>query len=281
MVCYSNRMKFTEEHLDLNLHSLKKFREKGFRQVSLIKGFDGLDYSIRSEDKIIILCGKGNGEITINRKKNPFTPGSMAVISKGLDINIKISGTDEEISLFILNKKNSRYTLLKEKNGLFPRMGNPSRIPDTLRHLLYDSSLDLPSRQKMVEDGADIILNLLEYKIQEITGNLKNDLNIRFEELWNRVSLNPGRRWSNLELADAFGASYSHLIKLCRDLYKTTPGKMVWNRKMLTAASLLVEDRQMSIQNVAENVGYSDPFAFSTAFKRKYGVSPREYRKSH
>jgi AraC-like DNA-binding protein len=46
---------------------------------------------------------------------------------------------------------------------------------------------------------------------------------------------------------------------------------------MRHAASLLASDFY-TIETVAQKVGYDNPFAFSTAFKRVMGVSPSAYR---
>ena len=42
------------------------------------------------------------------------------------------------------------------------------------------------------------------------------------------------------------------------------------------AADLLVRG-EMTVANVAEQVGYGSPFTFSTTFKRTYGLSPKAY----
>ncbi|CAN5509306.1 hypothetical protein BH10ACT9_BH10ACT9_07330 [soil metagenome] len=39
-----------------------------------------------------------------------------------------------------------------------------------------------------------------------------------------------------------------------------------------------VRSRGDTIAVVARQVGYSTPFAFSSAFKRAYGISPNEHR---
>ena len=47
--------------------------------------------------------------------------------------------------------------------------------------------------------------------------------------------------------------------------------------RLALAADLLLEP-DATIGSVARQVGYSGPFALSTAFKRVHGVSPQEYR---
>jgi AraC-like DNA-binding protein len=44
---------------------------------------------------------------------------------------------------------------------------------------------------------------------------------------------------------------------------------------MLASLSLLAEGRSMS--EIARAVGYDSPAAFSTAFKRCFGISPSNY----
>jgi len=50
-----------------------------------------------------------------------------------------------------------------------------------------------------------------------------------------------------------------------------------WESPLLGAADLLLEP-DATIGSVAHQVGYSTPFALSTAFKRVRGISPRQYR---
>ena len=48
---------------------------------------------------------------------------------------------------------------------------------------------------------------------------------------------------------------------------------------MTLAADLLIENRA-TVAEIARTVGYSDPFGFSSAFKRVRGVSPTEFRRA-
>lgn len=47
----------------------------------------------------------------------------------------------------------------------------------------------------------------------------------------------------------------------------------------MSAAAALLPDPALSITQIAEQLGYSSTEHFSTAFRRYYGVSAREYRK--
>jgi AraC-like DNA-binding protein len=47
----------------------------------------------------------------------------------------------------------------------------------------------------------------------------------------------------------------------------------------LALAADLLEEPDATIASVARQVGYSTPFAFSTAFKRFHEVSPQQHRR--
>ena len=52
----------------------------------------------------------------------------------------------------------------------------------------------------------------------------------------------------------------------------------VINRR-LEEATYLLGDHMLRIKEIARRVGYEDEFHFSRLFKKKYGVSPKFYRK--
>ena len=48
----------------------------------------------------------------------------------------------------------------------------------------------------------------------------------------------------------------------------------------MSAAAILLMDRERTITAVAEELGYASSEHFSAAFRQFYGMSPREYRKA-
>jgi AraC-like DNA-binding protein len=46
-------------------------------------------------------------------------------------------------------------------------------------------------------------------------------------------------------------------------------------------ACRLLHDHDLSVEDIAERLGYSDAANFSRAFRRLFGMSPRDYRRSH
>ena len=78
--------------------------------------------------------------------------------------------------------------------------------------------------------------------------------------------------------ARQMGISAAHLNALCRQVTGRSALELIHARLMLEARRLLVYT-SMTIQEVAEVLGFSDPAYFTRFFKRNAGLSPRDFRR--
>lgn len=78
-------------------------------------------------------------------------------------------------------------------------------------------------------------------------------------------------------LAEYAGVSVSHLSAEFRRCYSMPPIEYLIRQRLSRAAYLLL-DRNLTVAQVAERVGYDDPFHFSKLFKKRYGQSPKQFR---
>ncbi|HET9254497.1 MAG TPA: AraC family transcriptional regulator [Pseudonocardiaceae bacterium] len=90
---------------------------------------------------------------------------------------------------------------------------------------------------------------------------------------------NPAHPWTVIELATAVGVSRAGLSRRFTRLVGEPPMTFLTGWRVALAADLLRE-LDATVGAVARQVGYSTPFALSTAFKRVQGVSPTEFRAS-
>lgn len=82
------------------------------------------------------------------------------------------------------------------------------------------------------------------------------------------------------EIAHSLGIDRSYFGKLFKKNMGKSPQQFLINYRMVKAAELL-KTTQLSIGEIAQGVGYENQLHFSRAFKSAYGVSPREWRKTH
>jgi AraC-like DNA-binding protein len=88
---------------------------------------------------------------------------------------------------------------------------------------------------------------------------------------------NPAHPWTVADLAAAVGSSRAAFARRFTELVGEPPITFLTSWRLAQAADLL-RSSQATIAAVAKQVGYSTPFALSSAFKRAYGVSPNTHR---
>lgn len=72
--------------------------------------------------------------------------------------------------------------------------------------------------------------------------------------------------------------SSRNLNLICRQLLQLSASEVIENRKLLEAGNLLL-NTEMTVFQIADELGYSESAYFSKVFKRKTGYRPMEYRK--
>ena len=87
---------------------------------------------------------------------------------------------------------------------------------------------------------------------------------------------NPAHPWTVASLAAATGVSRAALARRFTELVGEPPMSFLTGWRLALAADLLREP-DSTLDAVARQVGYGSAFAFSAAFKRVHGVSPRHH----
>lgn len=80
------------------------------------------------------------------------------------------------------------------------------------------------------------------------------------------------------DIADHIGINRSYLYTLFIDEMGMSPSDYLTSFR-LTRASEMLKITSFSVEQIAQSCGYQDSVVFSKAFKKKYGVSPRQYRR--
>jgi len=86
-------------------------------------------------------------------------------------------------------------------------------------------------------------------------------------------------KFSVEDLAEKLGVSRVQLYRKVKAIIGINISDHINNIKLEKAAELLKSDK-MNISEIAYSLGFSTPNYFSTAFKNKFGVSPKEYKTS-
>lgn len=116
---------------------------------------------------------------------------------------------------------------------------------------------------------------LIHLYAQRIINPSWND--VRLEQLLSEIAADIARPWTIDDLAERAGVSREHLRRLFQSHLGSSPMHHVTRMRMRQAATLLAST-PTTVEVTAARVGYSDPFAFSVAFKRTMRITPSDYR---
>ncbi len=89
---------------------------------------------------------------------------------------------------------------------------------------------------------------------------------------------NPEKFFSNTELAKLFGISKKVAELKFKEAYNTTIHKYILEFKIKQAISYFTVFPEMSIKEIALNLGFYDEYHFSNQFKKIIGVSPKKHK---
>lgn len=158
-----------------------------------------------------------------------------------------------------------------EKNG----------SPDDLINIFENIIKASKSQEPFIIGQVYLLLN----KLIENSGTDINSTNIEVNNIYIREALtfignNYQHNLSVNEIAKHCNISRTHLSRLFKKELAISPSQYLINFR-LNKSSELLKDNTLSIKNIAENVGYSNQFNFSSAFKRKFKTTPTEWRNQY
>ncbi len=124
-----------------------------------------------------------------------------------------------------------------------------------------------------------VIEKTMEIKCPELEGAMHHDeQEIIIRQVHNYLMENLDKRITIDELSKKFLMNPTTLKQVFKNVYGTSLGVHIKTHRLEKSAELL-KSTALSIQEIANAVGYESQSKFTVAFKEAYGVLPKEYRK--
>lgn len=122
--------------------------------------------------------------------------------------------------------------------------------------------------------------NLIQAK-ETTTNSIVNTNNNANDKLKDKIMAVISQHFSDSkfgveELSRETGMSRVHLYRRTKELYNCSPNDLIRSVRMKKAGLMLIQEN-VSISNVSFEVGFSDPSYFSTAFKKYFDISPKDF----
>lgn len=127
----------------------------------------------------------------------------------------------------------------------------------------------------------DWIFDLLELYQNAIQNKRSISTMALIDNISDYIKENLDKDLSLSSVADTFQISSAHLSRVFKQSLNINFNAFLTNLKLEKAAELLLKEPKLSINKIAENLGYYSTPYFTQRFKERYGFTPSQYRKSH
>jgi AraC-like DNA-binding protein len=173
---------------------------------------------------------------------------------------IEISGLSKNFPVYHARSKNIREEMMNEMLYIVHHKDeSPLHI---VGHLyLFLDCLTRSSMNENFSKGTKLQDFYLRQSISFIERNFQNDISVE-------------------DIASFCGLNRSYFGKIFKKAVGKTPQEFLTNYRMIKATELL-KLTQLSIGDISNAIGYADQLHFSRAFKKIYGMSPRDWRKKN
>ena len=217
----------------------------------------------------LYFCTAGTGRFIFEDAELPYQAGDCIVIPPNIPHSHQSSGSASCLYIFAKEAE-----LLHRHPFSIQDDGHP-----WLRHLFEDAVSLFHSDADARETLLPAYVLLIAQHVNSRFPAARNSQPV--EEIVRSIQQNYTNPLYNLD-EPLKSAPYcqDYLCRLFRQEMNTTPHKYLANLRLETAADMLCQSTGRSVTEIAHMCGYNDPLYFSRVFKKRYGVSPREYAKA-
>lgn len=168
----------------------------------------------------------------------------------------------------------SKTTLLRTAGTRWEYLGN----------LFHQGVTEAESREvgweaAVAANTLTILTHLLRASQDIFTKALKAEKPELLDQVMAYVEEHLSEKISMADVARHFFISESTITQTFRKKMGVSFYRCVTQRRLIAAKALI--ERGITLESVAEQVGFSDYSSFFRAFKQEYGISPRQYRKMY
>jgi len=223
---------------------------------------------------------KGKGEVHINEHIFHLNAGDAFLIPAGKVSYYEASKEDPWCYTWInfmgINSQMYLYQLLTSNDDIYI-----IHSLDTMKYknCIFDifSILGTPTSQYFQANG--ILYKIMAMLFQDIEFQESSwDKNSVIDEVKFYLDINYAEKIKLQDVAKAYGIHPNYLTRIFHEKYGASPKQYLMDLKLKKAGRLLATTK-LNISIIASSLGFDDQLSFSKYFKKKFGVSPSEYRR--
>ena len=239
------------------------------------------DNNINSYDFLFIT--EGGGIYKSHNTTQEIKVGSIGLIKSGEKVEFTPT-LGKKTSYFHISVVCLQYTLFLEKIDLFQNssianIGQNVVIENIFSNMIQIIKENKSGAQAVLNTSLLLALSIANYKL--LNCHEKEDPNI--EKINTAVEIlrhDTTTKINPEEVAERIGISYSLFRRIFKETMGTSPAQYQMDIRLKKAQELLTTTNY-SIAKIGMTLGFSDTAQFSTFFRKRQNMTPREYRNKH
>lgn len=234
------------------------------------------DTKYRMEEGDIFLLAPGTEHYDITNNDDALLFFIMARIQTFTTAFLSLIQHDDFLSVFfsqiIFNNKQNAYMLFRTGDD------------QNLKHRMYElyqefTKMDAYS-SRLANNGFEwLCIHLLQHHISNIQDTTSHHSSLNLSDVLKYIEENY-RTITLDDVCEKFNYSRGHIQRVFKQSTGFTFLEFVTRIKINRACKLLQND-SLTVQNIAEELGFNDDSSFYRSFKKQTGLSPSEYRKKY
>lgn len=225
---------------------------------------------------LMLYCHEGEAAVKVEDRGLRVKAGDVLMIPVGSSYSYHPLGAQWDISWVHLIDCPSWNRLFQSPPSLHKAQWGKF-VRDVMRGYIGEVGTRHPDSRRVLRLYIEVLVSYLK---RELGAALSEDREGRekLQTLWGRVHKDLRHKWAVEELSSLAGLCKTSLFHLCKKVHGMTPLDMIGAMRMELASERLAFTNE-TLAAIAEETGYKSAFAFSKAFKRHMGASPKEYRR--
>lgn len=221
---------------------------------------------------LLLYTISGTGQVTFaNGRRRLLKAGDLLTLPAEHLHSYGIDGSDWQILWLHLNPETTtllwgvkKTMLLKELQHLFSACFEFMHNPAGEEELIYSMY-------------AQLIIGTVRREFNTRPSSSDHETAERLNDLLKEINAQPSKNWSVQKMAQKTFLSEGYFFPVFKKHIGMSPMDKVLELRMLRACEYF-RNTDWRLDRIADLLGYADQFAFSKAFKRWKGVSPKAYR---
>lgn len=229
---------------------------------------NGNYYQMRADSNLGIILYILEGQLEIRFSSHTYKIGKSKVFlcPAGASYELKAKNA---VKIIWFHVKGEEWSLINFNSPVILKSKYGKKLKDVVSE--YYEEVYKPNRAlRLLEIYADLISYFIREEFSKITDNHTSIVDSAIIEIR-----------ENIHLPSELIAKIPNIEKSERTIKKVlglTVHEICIKIKMSKARELLTQ-KNLTLQQISQKIGYSDAYAFSRAFKKMHGVSPKIYQK--